>query len=111
MVNHIQPDVEFIFKMERRKPEQIGDVLRSLFEENSMQNRLDEVRAADMWPNIVGEAIALLCSKPFVNNGLMTIGVKSASLRHELNMNRSSLIKALNLSLGKDIVKEIRFVS
>ena len=97
--------------MERKKPESVGDVLRALLEETELQNRMDELKAIELWHEISGSQIASECGKPSVKNGLMTIGVKNASLRNELHMNRSSLKNHINIHLGKEIIKEIRFTS
>nr|QIM10853.1 hypothetical protein Muribac1_0620 [uncultured Muribaculaceae bacterium] len=97
--------------MERKDSQSIGDVLRLAFQENCMQGRLDECRAVDIWPEIVGPAIAVQCRRPFVAKGIMTVGVPNASLRNELSMNRSLLIRAINRHLGKETVTQIRFVS
>ena len=97
--------------MERRSPQTIGDVLRSVLEETSLQNRMDELKAADMWKQIVGAGIASLTGKPTVKNGVMSVGVANASLRNELMMSRSSLREIINKNIGKEIIKEIRFIS
>lgn len=97
--------------MERKIPESIGDVLRNLFENNSMQNHLDELKAAEILKQVIGTHLASMCRRPYVKDGIMTIGIETAALRHELNMNRSRICKAVNNTLGKDIIKEIRFVS
>lgn len=97
--------------MQRRTPEKVGDVLRALLEETSLQSRMDELRAADLWKKVVGEAIAMHTSHPQVKKGVMSIGVKNASLRQELTMNRSRLRELINKSIGKETITEIRFVS
>ena len=96
--------------MKRAKPESIGEVLRNLLEESSMQAKLDELKAAGIWKTIVGEEIAGICRKPDVASGIMTIGVPNAPLRHELMMNRTQLRHAINNRIGVEIIKEIRFV-
>lgn len=40
--------------MKRQNEESLGDVLRRTIEENGMTARLDETRAASLWPGIVG---------------------------------------------------------
>lgn len=97
--------------MDRKVPQSVGDVLRSLLEETALQTRMDELKAADIWGNIVGNNIASLTSRPYVKNGLMSIGVPNASLRNELHMSRSRLCSLINKTLGKEIIKEIRFTS
>lgn len=97
--------------MKRIEPEQIGDVLREVFRRGCMQDRLDECQASDLWPSVVGENIAQKCRKPWVEKGVMSVRVADAALRHELTMTRSLQIEAINKRLGKEIIKEIRFIS
>lgn len=97
--------------MERHSPQSVGDVLRTLLEETSLQNRMDELKAADMWATIVGPSISELTSKPLVKKGIMSVGVPNASLRNELHMSRTSLRELINKNLGKETIKEIRFTS
>lgn len=97
--------------MKRQDPESVGDVLRQLLEETSLQSRLDELRAANIWKDIVGDYMANQCSKPLVKNSVMQIGVPNASLRHELMMNRSRLREIINKTIGKETISEIKFTS
>lgn len=97
--------------MERKESQSIGDILRLAFQDNCMQDRLDERRAADAWGNVVGDHIASQCRRPFVKAGMMTVGIPNAALRHELSMSRSSLVRAINTLLGKDVVRDIRFTA
>lgn len=97
--------------MERITPQSVGDVLRMAFQENCMQGRLDECKAADLWPSVVGPDLAGKCRRPAVRNGIMTVGVPNAALRNELAMNRSSLRNAINASIGKQIINDIHFTS
>ena len=97
--------------MQRYDPQSVGDVLRDLLDETSLQNRMDELKAADLWKLVAGPAIAELTSKPYVKNGVMSIGVPNASLRNELLMNRSRLREIINKNIGKEIITEIRFTS
>ena len=97
--------------MQRHSPQSVGDVLRNLLEETSLQNRMDELKAADMWEAVIGDAFAALTGKPFVKNGHMQIGVPNASLRNELNINRSRICSLINKTLGKEIITDLRFTS
>lgn len=97
--------------MERREPESVGDVLRGLLEETMLQDRMEELRAADLWPKVVGRQIAGECKPPSVKKGIMSIGVGNASLRQELHMSRSRLREMINNHLGKEVIKEIKFIS
>lgn len=97
--------------MQRYNPQSVGDVLRDLLEQTSLQNRMDELKAADLWKQVVGNAIADLTSRPSVKNGVMSIGVPNASLRNELHMNRTRLREIINRNIGKEVITEIKFTS
>ena len=95
--------------MERRDAVTVGDVLRECLEKSSMQGRLDEVRACEAFQLVVGAHIASMCGRPWMKNGVMTIGTPNASLRSELNMSRGRIVKGINGIMGKDVVKELLF--
>ena len=87
----------------------VGDVLRECLERSSMQGRLDEVRACDAFAQVVGGHLASMCGRPWMKNGVMTIGTSNASLRSELNMSRGRIVKGINEIMGKEVVRELLF--
>lgn len=95
--------------MKRTEPQSLGDLLREEIERNQQAYRFDEISAINAWPSVVGQSIAGRTLRPMVKNGVMTIRVPAASLRHELNMMRSNLAGAINASVGKDVIKDLRF--
>lgn len=97
--------------MQRKDYQTLGDVLRQAVSDSGMEEKLREVRAASLWESVVGRAIALQCGKPWVTHGILNITVRNASLRHELSMTRSSLIKALNSPFKSPVISDIRFLS
>lgn len=97
--------------MQRHTPQSLGDVIRDFLEETSLQDRMEELKAADLWKTVAGDYLASQTGKPYVKNGVMSIGVANASLRNELNMNRSRLREIINKNLGKEVITEIRFTS
>ena len=96
--------------MERKDAESLGDLLRQAIEENQAAFRFDEINAINAWPAVVGRDVAAKTLRPYIKNGRMTIRVPAAPLRHELNMMRSALARAINADVGKDIVTELRFI-
>lgn len=97
--------------MKRNEPQKLGDILRNALDAFSFDSRLQEYKAIDCWPNVVGGHLANVCGRPKMKNGIMTISVGSPSLRQELNMSRSRLITLLNEAVGEPVVKDLRFVS
>lgn len=97
--------------MQRKDYQTLGDVLRQAVSDSGMEEKLREVRAASLWDSVVGPAIARQCGKPWVAHGILNVAVRNASLRQELSMTRSSLVKALNSSFKSPVISDIRFLS
>lgn len=95
--------------MKRLEPQSIGDVLRKAIDDAQMSGHLDELRAAEFWPSIVGQHIADECRRPYILDGRMSVRVPDAALRQELNMQRSLIISEFNRLAGKPVVKSLRF--
>lgn len=96
--------------MKRYDPESLGDVLRDTLQEAGLTERLLETQAAAVWPRVAGSYLAEQTGKPYVRAGVMQIRVPGASLRHDLNMNRTTLRNLINREVGKEIISELRFV-
>lgn len=96
--------------MERSEITSIGDVLRRAIAETNMQGRLDELQAADLWPQVVGRDIASRTMKPLVRSGNMTVRVVDSALRHELSMHRTLLLREINRLMKKEVILSIRFI-
>ena len=96
--------------MKRTEACSLGDLLRQAIEENQSAFRFDEINAIKAWPKVVGSAVASKCMRPFIKDGVMSIRVPAAPLRHELNMMRSQIAQAINSEIEKEIVKELRFI-
>ena len=97
--------------MDRKEICSAGDVLRQIIDESNMSGRLAELKAADYWPCVVGPDIASKTMKPYVFKGVMTIRVPDASLRNELSMYRSAMIRELNRLAGSEAILSLRFTS
>lgn len=96
--------------MKRYETESLGDILRKAIDESDRASRYSEIEAINLWPRIVGRDLANRTLRPTVRQGVMTIKVPAAALRHELNMMRTSLANAMNRELGKDVISEIKFI-
>lgn len=97
--------------MKRQEYQSIGDVLRQVIDQNNLGSRLDELRAADLWPAIVGDYIASRTMRPFVQKGAMSIRVPDAALRQELTMSTDAIIREFNRIMGKPVILSLRFKS
>lgn len=96
--------------MERREAQSLGDLLRQAVEESRGAFGFDEINAINAWPIVIGQPIASKTLPPYIKKGVMTIRVPAAPLRHELNMMRTAIARAINNEIEKEVVKELRFI-
>ena len=97
--------------MKRQDFQSLGDVLRQTLSDYDLQGHLDEVKAASFWTAVVGPDIASQCGRPWVEKGVLKICVRNASLRQELSMSASTIVRLLNTASGTDAIHQIRFLS
>ena len=95
--------------MKRTEAKNIGQIIDDLLKKEKLDVALDEHRASALWPQIVGDGINHYTIKRYVNNGVMTVHLSSASLANELMLNRAALIARINEALGREIIHEIIF--
>ncbi|MCM1291286.1 MAG: DUF721 domain-containing protein [Prevotella sp.] len=97
--------------MKRIETQSIGDVMRAAIDSLSLREGVDKAKAVECWGKVVGNGIASMCAKPYMRNSVMVIPVKSAALRHELNMRRSSIVADINACVGNNVVNDLKFIS
>ena len=85
----------------------LGDLIKEFYELHKGSGYLDEQKAIQCWPQVVGQFIATHTIDLSIRNGVLHVRVDSDALRNELSYSRSLLMKNLNERVGKEIVKEI----
>ena len=95
--------------MKRTEAKNVGQIINDLLKKENLDVALDEHRACALWPQIVGDGINRYTIKRYVQNGIMTVHLSSASLANELMLNRAAIITRINEALGRDIIHEIIF--
>lgn len=93
--------------MQRKDPESIGDILRQMLIANGGYKRIKEIRLTQEWDKIVGPMIARNTEEINLKDGVLSVKFRSAIVRNEISMRRSSLQKLLNDTMHEQIVKEI----
>ena len=96
--------------MKRKDALTVGEIIYEYLQNRNMEDRLLERRALELWPKIVGYVVNRNTVERRVDNGVLSVRVTSAVIRSELQMSRSALIEGLNRALGKEVIREIRFI-
>jgi predicted nucleic acid-binding Zn ribbon protein len=92
-----------------RTPKHIGDTLKLVIRDMGFEKKLDQVRALELWPEVVGENIAKIAKAERVDEGILYIKVSSMTWRTELLFQKQSILEKISARLGKGIIKDIRF--
>jgi predicted nucleic acid-binding Zn ribbon protein len=92
-----------------RSPKHISDSLKLVIRDMGFEKKLDQVRALELWPEVVGENIAKIAKAERVDEGILYIKVTSMTWRTELLFQKQSILEKISARLGKGIIKDIRF--
>ena len=99
--------------MKRRKspePVPVGEILPELLRgiRASRRGPAEKVRA--IWPHIAGEAVARRCRIAGCEDGVVTVEVASAALKHDLaTFRREALLRDLREKLPGLALRDLRF--
>jgi predicted nucleic acid-binding Zn ribbon protein len=74
-----------------------------------LRGRAVEAQVLAAWPEAVGEAVARETHCAGLSRGRLTIESTSSALSHQLLMQKQTIIDTLNLQLGDDLVRDLRF--
>lgn len=85
----------------------LEDLIKEFYELHKGSGYLDEQKAIQCWPQVVGQFIATHTIDLSIKNGVLYVRVDSDALRNELSYSKSLLMKTLNERVGKEVVAEI----
>ena len=96
--------------MERRKEENISDILCRFLRQSQLETPLNEYRLIQAWDEVCGIKIARYTKDLKIYNQKLFVRLSSSSIRTELLMNRTELIKRLNEKVGSTVINDIGFM-
>lgn len=85
----------------------LGDLIKEFYEQHRGSDYLDEIKAINSWPKVVGPFIASHTIDLSIKDGRLFVRVDSDALRSELSYSKSLLMKNLNEMVGKEMIHEI----
>lgn len=95
--------------MERRKSENIGDVVLRFLRQEGLESPLNEHRLLEAWPDVAGREVAAYTEELRIRNQTLCVKLKSPALRANLMMARARLVHALNERVGAAVIVDINF--
>ncbi len=95
--------------MKRSNTEALSDVLNAFLRQNGLETPLNQYRLVESWTEVVGKTIAHYTGDLFIKNQTLYVKVTSPSLKSDLMMGRSSLVRQLNRRVGAYVISDIVF--
>lgn len=93
--------------MKRTKAQPIGTLLDELFRSPNIAAKIAEGALPDVWRQVVGPLVAAQTRQVRLVRGVLYVHVASSVVRHELMMQRESLVRALNERSGVAVVQSL----
>ncbi|HET8860254.1 DUF721 domain-containing protein [Marivirga sp.] len=85
----------------------LGQVINEMFDAYHLHKKVDQTQVVNLWPKLMGKAIASRTKGVFMKGDKLFITVESSALKQELLMSKERIIHLFRQELGKEVVKEI----
>ena len=90
--------------------QKLKKAITSFLIKNDLEKGVQQNKAILIWEQTVGKKIAKTTDPEKVEFGILTVKTESPAWRQELVFKKQEIIDKLNAALGKNTIKEIRFV-
>ena len=97
-------------KKRLNKNQKIQDILSSFVKDNKLEKGLDNVRVGAAWRELLGKGVQNYTTNVRLQNKTLYVNLSSSVLREELSYGKDKIIEMMNKSLGKNKVRDIRFI-
>jgi predicted nucleic acid-binding Zn ribbon protein len=94
----------------RKQPELLGKTLTGVLDALDTQGQFAVFRLVRVWPQVVGDAIARHTEVASLKFHTAVVKVSTAMWIQELNLLKSEILARLQVRLGADVVRDLRFV-
>lgn len=90
--------------------EKLNQSIKTLLNNYGLEKGVQQNTAVVVWDTVVGEKVSQNTKPISVEHGVITVSVSNPTWRQELLFKQQDIIKQLNNKLGKNTIKEIRFI-
>lgn len=93
--------------MRRTESENISDAVWRFLREEGLEMPLNEFRLIQSWNHVMGRTVSRYTRNLEIRNQTLYATVTSASLKNEISMRRTELVRALNQHVGAQVICNI----
>ena len=90
--------------------EKLNNLSKLFLNNYGLKKGVKQNTAVVVWDAVVGEKVSKNTKPLSVEHGVITVSVSNPTWRQELLFKQQDIIKELNNRLGKNTIKEIRFI-
>ncbi len=84
--------------------------MQKVLHENKLEKGVNQLQVSEAWRHVMGEGVWTYTTAIKLNNGVLTISLRSSTIREEHSYRKDEIIKMLNAHLKKELIKKIRLV-
>jgi len=88
----------------------IKSILGEFISKNALSDGIDSARVQETWRKLMGKNINAYTKNITLQQDVLVVKLSSSVLRQELSYEKDKIIEMINESLGKDKVRDIRFI-
>ncbi len=96
-------------KNRHKEFEHIGHVIEKTIRTYRKESDMELTQIWDHWNRIVGKVVAENAQPAAFKGKILVVNVVSSTWAHQLQFVKEQMISNINKSLGKELVKEIKF--
>ncbi len=85
----------------------IEKILKEFVKANNLQSGLDKVNVREAWINLMGKGVNNYTTAIELKHEILYVQLSSSVLREELSYGNEKIVKMLNESIGKEVVKKL----
>ena len=88
-------------------PQQLSEALNGFISAHKLDKGLDKVNAQKAWEELMGNGVNSYTREVKLEKTTLYVSLSSAVLREELSHGKIKIVKMMNESLGKELIKNI----
>ena len=90
--------------------QELKTAIKEFLKKAGLEKGVSQNKALLVWEEVVGDKVSQNTSPEKVESGTLYIKTSNPTWRQELVFKKTHIIKKLNNKLGKNTIKEIRFI-
>jgi predicted nucleic acid-binding Zn ribbon protein len=103
-------DLESQQKPQKTESSAVKNVVNDLLKTYQLEKKFGELEIVDAWQKVMGELVSKRTQKVYIKADKMFVKIESATLKNELLMRKSQIIKDLNAKVGQEMIQQLIFL-